>query len=1245
MQINRDTADSPDNQGLFAVITGTGEVRNINILDAEIEANDNVGALAGRNEGTVINARALVSIDANDNVGGLIGDNTGTVIGSNTVASIFAGSRVGGLAGSSAADIINSYASGVILTSGDVVGGLVGSATASINNSYADTEVTANSEVGGLVGILTGDSNDGVTDSYASGVVRAVAETNPYAGGLIGRLQGLSRINSPNVINSYASAEVSPDTRSGFVGGLIGNNVSGNAVITSSFWDIQATGQSGSAGGFGYPNPASSNPTETLKSAGPHLRVDEQSFPYFGWDERNWYFGDNTEYPRLRYGNIQILGLTTCGTGSLPDCGSPITPPLRNSLKDLRLAFGSRLVPPFVENMDRHRNGYFGSVSVNPIRLIPTTTQQEDAVINIYADTDETMPGLELVQSELDSGGTSEEIELREGINRIVLEIVDETETTATVSYPVYIRFLEDLDNDGFVDIDNLEELRAITDAGNTTRTYELVRSLDFNDPDSYVSGQVNRDWIVVDFRNPSDDGWLPGEFGGELNGNGLTIANLQINRGSSDNIGLFSQLSASAMIRNLGLLNVDIVGNNDVGGLIGSNTGRVVGCFVTGEIIGSNGVGGLIGSNNNTSGLGGVINSYAEAIVSAEVDEDGISDVGGLVGRNVGHNIYNSYAGGRVRGTGSNVGGLVGISRGDIINSYTTADVDGQSSVGGLVGQVNTTRTVTFQNNYATGEISGSGGLGGLIGAAPASIYVIRYNYFNGEVSGTGANVGSLVGITTTSIVNSYANADRNRGIPLQGNSDGRLVNSFARPSVQLQQGVAQTTNTRGVYYQWNSDERDDWDFGSASQYPILNYAPTSNPEVLRICGDGSDDLPQCGTPISPQIRDSLQNLTLADGARLDPPFGDQHRELNGSYFGNLTMHDANTLRIIPSTTLNAPVSIYVGDVTGKPVPDQQINSGETSAPITLERGITRIVLEFVVAGQTIQYPVYLNFNTKDRNGDGIAEIDDLDELFEIRDDLAGSYELVRNLDFNDPDSYAPGRYLPGEINRSWTVLNFEDPDDRGWLPIGIASDGTASNPFTGNFDGNGFTISNLKINDSDDGAAANNGLFASIGQNGEVSNLGLLNVQIEGRGDSGGLAGSNRGKIRNVYVVGEVSGGYQSNVGGLVGENIGGQIRDEIVGQIVNSYVNGTITAYRNEAHSLGGLVGTALGGAIVNSYASGVVDHRGLNTGGLLGSTTGTAAVTIVNSYAEARVSGANHIGWLGRQPPSGRRFHKQ
>ena len=227
----------------------------------------------------------------------------------------------------------------------------------------------------------------------------------------------------------------------------------------------------------------------------------------------------------------------------------------------------------------------------------------------------------------------------------------------------------------------------------------------------------------------------------GSSTANGFTIANLQINRRGSDDIGLFSRLSASATIRNLGLLNVDIKGNNDVGGLIGENVGRVVGCFVTGEIIANNRVGGLIGSNGSTNGMpGGVINSYAEAIVGGEVDEDGmvisgsggISDVGGLVGQNVGHTIYNSYAGGRVRGTGNSIGGLVGWTQGDIINSYATANVTGGISVGGLVGQINTTRIVTFQNNYATGEISGSRGqVGGLIGAAPASIYVIGANYF----------------------------------------------------------------------------------------------------------------------------------------------------------------------------------------------------------------------------------------------------------------------------------------------------------------------------------------------------------------------------------------------------------------------------------------------------------------------------------------------------------------------------------
>ena len=57
------------------------------------------------------------------------------------------------------------------------------------------------------------------------------------------------------------------------------------------------------------------------------------------------------------------------------------------------------------------------------------------------------------------------------------------------------------------------------------------------------------------------------------------------------------------------------------------------------------------------------------------------------------------------------------------------------------------------------------------------------------------------------------------------------------------------------------------------------------------------------------------------------------------------------------------------------------------------------------------------------------------------------------------------------------------------GWEPIG-----DFSNSFAGKFEGNGFTISNLRINRSTNRV----GLFSTVGQEAEITNVGLLDVDI---------------------------------------------------------------------------------------------------------------------------------------------------
>ena len=55
------------------------------------------------------------------------------------------------------------------------------------------------------------------------------------------------------------------------------------------------------------------------------------------------------------------------------------------------------------------------------------------------------------------------------------------------------------------------------------------------------------------------------------------------------------------------------------------------------------------------------------------------------------------------------------------------------------------------------------------------------------------------------------------------------------------------------------------------------------------------------------------------------------------------------------------------------------------------------------------------------------------------------------------------------------------------GWQPIGDSS----SNPFSGQFEGNGFTISNLTINR---GGANGIGLFGYTESEAEIANVGFV-------------------------------------------------------------------------------------------------------------------------------------------------------
>ena len=256
--------------------------------------------------------------------------------------------------------------------------------------------------------------------------------------------------------------------------------------------------------------------------------------------------------------------------------------------------------------------------------------------------------------------------------------------------------------------------------------------------------------------------------------------------------------------------------------------------------------------------------------------------------------------------------------------------------------------------------------------------------------------------------------------------------------------------------------------------------------------------------------------------------------------------------------------------------------------------------MLEIVAASGRVYYPLYIRRDT--------SEIDYLEDLRAISvdsDSLSGYYKLMRNLDFQDPNSYRSG-----EINREWTVEDFGDLGDTGWAPIG-----DSTTPFSGEFDGNGYAISGLQINRNTEDSQ---GLFGNIGDSGTVFNLGLPNVRIEGGTQVGAVVGNHSGKIANSYATGTIS--AVGSVGGIVGI-----AEDSSV--IVNSRSSIRVSATVN---NIGGMVGSCADCIILNSFAVGVVEGVGSNAtsiGGLIGGLITTNNANISNNYAWVDVSGGD------------------
>lgn len=286
----------------------------------------------------------------------------------------------------------------------------------------------------------------------------------------------------------------------------------------------------------------------------------------------------------------------------------------------------------------------------------------------------------------------------------------------------------------------------------------------------------------------------------------------------------------------------------------------------------------------------------------------------------------------------------------------------------------------------------------------------------------------------------------------------------------------------------------------------------------------------------------------------------------------------------------------------------------------------------------------------------------------------VVSSFTLYAKWESNYPASFAGGsgtQYDPYQVSDAaelYAVRYYPDKhyiqtadidlsefsSGKGWEPIGETDgDGYADKaPFSGSFNGNGYTISNLYVNRPGKGRT---GLFGyvNLASGNSINDVDLYDAVVVGSVSAGSLIG----EIVSGNVIGctvsfaDVRG--SQNIGGLVGklssstilhgrarnvmiglvpstqnaENVGGLVGSSIDGRITSSLSEGIAIGYEY----VGGLIGYQKGGLVEKSvsYMDYVEGKGEYGVGGLVGSLENGM---IEECFANTDVTGLYMVGGL-------------
>lgn len=552
---------------------------------------------------------------------------------------------------------------------------------------------------------------------------------------------------------------------------------------------------------------------------------------------------------------------------------------------------------------------------------------------------------------------------------------------------------------------------------------------------------------------------------------------------------------------------------------------------------------------------------------------------------------FYNTRAGAEIRNLG-----MINVN----IRHTATAGA-GSHAAGAITGAAVGT---LIENCYATGFVRGRrNGIGMLVGRATGGT-VIRNCYSTGraESNHTDGGVGGLVGYT----------------------SNARIENSYSTASAH-NLNTASSTNGVGGLLGW---------MGNASDRIINSYATGAVTAVAPTAIGGLVGRHQAG-----QVIDSFWNRQTT-GQDTSP--GGGTGLTTDQMIRQATFTEANWEFPMPWNIQEGQTYPYFAY---QRTPGHHNIPGPAGLVATARFEVSEVALEWLMPAEPVRFNIYRNnVRIAQNDGDDREFVDRqvpfyqrftyhitavfLDDHLQEFETAPSNSAVVTLAHFSGGDGTEEN---PFQVRIAQHLENVSYNLNAHYIQVDdIAGEFTrlsdSGNRFTGTYDGQGFTISGLDIDDSSFGSGGHQGLFGYI-DGATLKNIHLIeSTIIRFRPPAGLLVGhSENSTISGCSAVGSIqpTDTIGADAGGLIGTISGGIVTDswsDVEMTVSNRYI--------------GGFVGRVLGGAVIERcYALGYVTNNRtglLHTGGFVGRLDGG---TINDCYARGNVIGTRSLRYLG------------